>query len=130
MEQFRISPVEQSRMSPVKDSKDVEKVEKVEKKEQPDEFGKLLARLKEKICKLENDEAKSEITESLELLKKVNDEELKKDSLATAMIIIDNVKNLIEKYEAQNDPDKKTKRISLMRIKDIEDHCEKYIGQV
>ena len=104
--------------------KDPNSIENIKK---PDEFGKLLARLEEKICELKNSEAKSETTESLKLLKKVNDEELEKDSLATAVIIIDNVENLIEKYEAQNDPDKETKRISLMRIKNIKDHCEKYI---
>ena len=105
----------------------------VEEKEKPDEFGKLLANLKEEVDKLENDEAKSKIIKylKLEALGKVNDEELK-SSLFITKEIIDKIKNLIEKYEVQNDDDldEKTKEASLEIVEKIKEHCEKYNRQV
>ena len=117
MEEFKILPIRN--------------FDYVEKKEELDEFKELLASLKEEVYKLENDEAKSEITECLESesLQKVNDRKLK-DSLFLTIGIIDKIKNLIEKYEVQNDSDEETKESSLGIIEKIEEHCEKYIGQI
>ncbi len=99
----------------------------VEEEEKTDKFRELLAKLKEEVDKLENDEVKSKIIKYLELeaLGKVNDEELK-DSLFITIEIIDNIKNLIN----QNDSDEETKKASLEIIGEIEEHCKKYNKQV
>ena len=104
----------------------------IEEKEKPDEFQKLLASLKEEICKLKDDEARSKIDKYLEveLLQKVNDKELK-NNLFITIEIIDRIKNLIEEYEVQNDSDldEEAKEASLRIIKKIKDHCEKYTNK-
>ena len=98
---------------------------KAKEKERPDKFKELLVNLKGEIYGLKSDEARSKIFKYLESesFKKVNDKELK-DSLPITGRIIDNIKDLIN----QNGSDEKTKKASLEIIKEIEEHCKKYIN--